>query len=191
MIIYLSNTEPLTPCQQDGVWGHDARLDEPSHSVEREADTCQEATSRDKKEGKGGSGGLRKRPGEDTAVDTRRTGGTGPTEVGTFKAQEENTHLGPRGVSKPSEPLAPLITTKTLGKMKATPEDSESKHKQIDPRERQKPADMTSTKVRSYFLFRFFFFFPFLFSLIALTYEQALNGALVAASKYTSEKGQD
>lgn len=45
---------------------------------------------------------------------------------------------------------------------------------------------MTSTKVRSYFLFRFFFFF--LFSLIALTYEQALSGVLVAASKYTREK---
>lgn len=60
-IIYLRNTEPLTPCQQDGVWGHNAGLDEPLGSpsphipVEREADTCQEATSRNE----GGKGEMR------------------------------------------------------------------------------------------------------------------------------------
>lgn len=67
----MRNMEPLTPCQQDGVWGHDAGLDEPLGSssphipVEREADTCQEATSHN--EGGKGEVGL-----EEKALERRQ-----------------------------------------------------------------------------------------------------------------------
>ena len=161
MIIYLSNTEPLTPCQQDGVWGHDARLDEPSHSSG--AGSWYLPRSYKPRQGReGGQWGLRKRPWRGDSrghPQDRRHWANGSGDI---QSQEENIHLGPRGVQQAHQNPSPhWLQLKLWGKCrKQLPKDSESKHKQIDPRERAKPADMTSTKVRSYFLFRFFFFSP-------------------------------